>query len=151
MVVVGGMRTTWGPVIGALLLQALPQAITFLNLPPSILGPDSGAAVHRALCWSSCSSGHRAWCRPNDIWRARICQAGGAALMAGVLEIDGLNKSFDGIVVADDVDLTLEAGRVVGLIGPNGAGKTSLFNLVCGVVKPDAGTVSLERRHRSMG
>ncbi len=42
MVVVGGMRTTWGPVVGALLLQALPQAISFLNLPPSILGPIQG-------------------------------------------------------------------------------------------------------------
>ena len=63
--------------------------------------------------------------------------------MTGVLEIRNMSKSFDGIVVADKIDLTLQAGRVVGLIGPNGAGKTSLFNLVCGVVKPDAGTVLL--------
>jgi branched-chain amino acid transport system permease protein len=42
MVVVGGMRTPWGPVIGAILLQALPQAITFLNLPPVVLGPLQG-------------------------------------------------------------------------------------------------------------
>ena len=42
MVVVGGMRTTWGPVVGAFLLEALPQAITFLELPPSILGPVQG-------------------------------------------------------------------------------------------------------------
>ena len=63
--------------------------------------------------------------------------------MTAVLEIRGLSKSFDGIVVASDVELTLEAGRIVGLIGPNGAGKTSLFNLVSGVVEPDAGTVTL--------
>jgi branched-chain amino acid transport system ATP-binding protein len=63
--------------------------------------------------------------------------------MSGVLEIRGLNKSFDGIVVARSIDLTLEAGRVVGLIGPNGAGKTSLFNLISGVVIPDSGTVTL--------
>ena len=42
MVVVGGMRTTWGPVIGAVLLETLPQLITFLDLPPSILGPVQG-------------------------------------------------------------------------------------------------------------
>ena len=42
MVVVGGMRTTWGPVIGALVLQVLPQMITFFNLPPGILGPLQG-------------------------------------------------------------------------------------------------------------
>jgi branched-chain amino acid transport system ATP-binding protein len=64
--------------------------------------------------------------------------------MAGVLEIRNLSKSFDGIIVANHIELTLQAGRVLGLIGPNGAGKTSLFNLVCGVVKPDAGTVLLD-------
>ena len=42
MVVVGGIRTMWGPVIGAVVLEALPQTITFLNLPPSILGPLQG-------------------------------------------------------------------------------------------------------------
>jgi branched-chain amino acid transport system ATP-binding protein len=63
--------------------------------------------------------------------------------MGNVLEARGLNKSFGGIVVARDVDLTLQGGRVVGLIGPNGAGKTSLFNLISGVVRPDAGTVLL--------
>jgi branched-chain amino acid transport system permease protein len=42
MVVVGGMRSTWGPVVGAIMLEALPQAITFLNLPPSVLGPLQG-------------------------------------------------------------------------------------------------------------
>lgn len=42
MVVVGGMRTTWGPVLGAVVLQVLPQAVTFLGLPPSVLGPLQG-------------------------------------------------------------------------------------------------------------
>ena len=142
MVVVGGMRTTWGPVIGALLLQALPQAISFLDLPPSILGPIQGL-LFTGLVLVFMFFRPQGLVPAKDIWRARIGQAGGAALMAGVLEIKNMSKSFDGIVVADDVDLTLEAGRVVGLIGPNGAGKTSLFNLVCGVVKPDGGTVSL--------
>ncbi len=42
MVVVGGMGTTWGPLVGALILTALPQAITFLNLPPSVMAPLQG-------------------------------------------------------------------------------------------------------------
>ncbi len=42
MVVLGGMGTTWGPVVGAVLLLAIPQAITFLNLPPSIMAPTQG-------------------------------------------------------------------------------------------------------------
>jgi branched-chain amino acid transport system ATP-binding protein len=60
-----------------------------------------------------------------------------------VLQIKGLNKSFGGIVVADDIDLDMPAGRILGLIGPNGAGKTSLFNLVSGVFPPGSGTVTL--------
>lgn len=61
-----------------------------------------------------------------------------------VLEVRGLDKSFDGIVVADGIDLDLEAGRIVGLIGPNGAGKTSLFNLISGIFPPNAGSIRLD-------
>ena len=64
--------------------------------------------------------------------------------MMAVLEIRNLNKSFGGIVVADQIDLDLKAGSVLGLIGPNGAGKTSLFNLICGVVPPDSGSIALD-------
>jgi branched-chain amino acid transport system ATP-binding protein len=64
--------------------------------------------------------------------------------MSTVLEVRGLDKRFGGIVVADAIDLTLSAGRVVGLIGPNGAGKTSLFNLVSGIFPADAGTITLQ-------
>jgi len=42
MVVVGGMGTTWGPILGAIMLTLVPQAITFLNLPPSVMGPIQG-------------------------------------------------------------------------------------------------------------
>jgi branched-chain amino acid transport system ATP-binding protein len=63
--------------------------------------------------------------------------------MVDVLTVKGLNKRFGGIVVADAIDLSLVKGRVLGLIGPNGAGKTSFFNLVCGVVTPDSGTIAL--------
>lgn len=42
MVVVGGMGTTWGPIVGALLLTVLPQGITFINLPPSVMAPLQG-------------------------------------------------------------------------------------------------------------
>lgn len=42
MVVVGGVRTTWGPALGALILEALPQAIAFLSLPSSVMAPLQG-------------------------------------------------------------------------------------------------------------
>jgi len=42
MVVLGGMGTTFGPVVGAIVLIAIPQAITFLNLPPAVMAPMQG-------------------------------------------------------------------------------------------------------------
>ena len=64
-----------------------------------------------------------------------------------ILETRRLSKSFGSVRAADNVDLTLAAGEAIGIIGPNGAGKSSLFNLVTGDLKPDAGEVWLEGRN----
>jgi ABC-type branched-subunit amino acid transport system ATPase component len=63
--------------------------------------------------------------------------------MTVVLRIENLNKAFGGIVVADQVNIEIAKGEILGLIGPNGAGKTSLFNLISGVLKPDSGRIYL--------
>jgi len=63
--------------------------------------------------------------------------------MTEVLRVEQLNKRFGGIVVSDNVDLTIARGEILGLIGPNGAGKTSLFNLISGVLRPDSGRIFL--------
>ena len=63
-----------------------------------------------------------------------------------LLEIVGLHKSFGGVAAADDVALTVHAGELISVIGPNGSGKTTLFNLVTGLIRPDAGSIRLEGR-----
>ena len=60
-----------------------------------------------------------------------------------LLEVRGLRKAYGGIKALQNVDLTVRPGSIVAVIGPNGSGKTTLFNLITGMVKPDAGTVRL--------
>ncbi|HJW74220.1 MAG TPA: ABC transporter ATP-binding protein [Thermoleophilia bacterium] len=61
--------------------------------------------------------------------------------MTVVLETAGLDKSFGGVKVIDDLSIKLNEGEALGIVGPNGAGKTTFFNLVTGVHRPDDGRV----------
>jgi len=63
--------------------------------------------------------------------------------MAVLLEVRGLSKSFRGLRAVQQVAFEVPEGSITGLIGPNGAGKTTVFNLVAGVMRPDAGEVRL--------
>jgi branched-chain amino acid transport system permease protein len=60
-----------------------------------------------------------------------------------LLEVKGLRKAYGGIKALQDLDMVVMPGSIVAVIGPNGSGKTTLFNLVTGMVRPDAGTVRL--------
>ncbi len=61
----------------------------------------------------------------------------------GLLAAEGLVKSYRRRRVVDEVSFHVRPGEVVGLLGPNGAGKTTSFNMVVGLVAPDAGRVRL--------
>ncbi|HET6450679.1 MAG TPA: ABC transporter ATP-binding protein [Spirochaetia bacterium] len=63
---------------------------------------------------------------------------------AGILQVDGVSKSFGAIQALNRVDIRVQQGRIHGIIGPNGSGKTTLFNCITGLLKPDSGTVSLD-------
>lgn len=58
------------------------------------------------------------------------------------LSIAGVGMRFGGLQALDDVTFDVEQGAVVGLIGPNGSGKTTLMNVLSGVYKPSAGSVT---------
>ena len=65
---------------------------------------------------------------------------------SGVLEVQGLQKSFGGVRAVRDVSLRVAGGELLALIGPNGAGKSTCFNMLNGQLRPDAGTVRLDGR-----
>jgi ABC-2 type transport system ATP-binding protein len=63
------------------------------------------------------------------------------------ISISGLRKSFGRALALDDLDLSVAAGEVHGFLGPNGAGKSTTIRVLLGLLRADAGEVSLLGRH----
>ena len=60
-----------------------------------------------------------------------------------VVEVDHLDKGYDGRTLIKDLSFTLPRNGIVGVIGPNGVGKTTLFKTIVGLEQPDSGTVKV--------
>ena len=126
MVILGGMGTLFGPVLGAV---ALPAA----GGRPVRAGRCTGR-----WCWARCSSS--SCCSPGGA-SAACCRAVRARWLSALLAVRGLRKRFGGLVATDDVDLAVAEGETHAVIGPNGAGKTTLIGQLAGDLRPDAGTI----------
>jgi branched-chain amino acid transport system ATP-binding protein len=59
-----------------------------------------------------------------------------------LLSVRDVSVRFGGLIALEDVSFDVPETRVVGVIGPNGAGKTTLFNVICGFVRPSAGSIT---------
>ncbi len=65
--------------------------------------------------------------------------------MTALLRIEHLDKRYaGGLHALKSVDLDIEHGEIFALLGPNGAGKTTLINVICGIVTPTSGTVTVD-------
>jgi ABC-2 type transport system ATP-binding protein len=60
--------------------------------------------------------------------------------MTLAIDVAGLSKSFDGKTVVHDLTLKVARGQIYGFLGPNGSGKTTSIRMLCGLLKPDAGS-----------
>jgi len=63
-----------------------------------------------------------------------------------LLRIQGLTKSFTGLMALDEVSFEVAPGEVLAVIGPNGSGKTTLFNVITGFLRPNAGRITFGDR-----
>ncbi len=66
--------------------------------------------------------------------------------MSNVLEAKGISVQFGGLLAVNSVDFNIPKQSVVSLIGPNGAGKTTFFNVLTGLYKPSAGSITYDGR-----
>ncbi len=65
--------------------------------------------------------------------------------MSELIQIKNLSKIYDGGFQAlKDINLTIERGEILALLGPNGAGKTTLISIICGIVNPGEGSVTVD-------
>ncbi len=171
MLVVGGARSVFGAVSGAIAIAAVNELLRGVENGASLFGAISiGEAPGLAaiglglillatmIAMPNGLSGGREAGELRSLQRlglsspAPVAQLDGAAASKpererppkGALRAEGISLAFAGLRVLKEVDLTLEPGEALGLIGPNGAGKTTLVNVLSGFQAPDSGTVSLD-------
>jgi branched-chain amino acid transport system permease protein len=157
LTIIGGLAVWWGPFVGAAVVLLVPEALTYLALPDTLVGAIKGFAFSLLLLAFLLF-------RPQGIAGRRRRKAGPPAPEAApvvprpreaagappppvegsggrVLRCEDVSIGFGGLKAVDGVTLTLRPGSITGLVGPNGAGKTTLFNLLSGLLEPDTGRV----------
>ncbi len=63
--------------------------------------------------------------------------------MSALLRCEKLTKSYGRITALDELDLTIESGKIIGILGPNGSGKTTLIKLINGLLTPTSGSITI--------
>ena len=139
MVVLGGMASSFGPLIGAVTLLVLEELLPVLI---RLLASARGGAAGRGQGRGILADRARAAVPPGGAVRARRHQrsAGGhAPWLTRCCAIEGLTKRFGGVVASDGISLAIPPGELHAIIGPNGAGKSTLIGQLTGEIAPDAG------------
>src|SRR5439155_1600438 len=174
-VLLGGRATILGPVLGAGLIEFISEATndrtygiagahvhiggqwrlivfgglmaaTVLFLPRGVI-PTISEFLARPRARRRVGLGGAIDLRPaGKPATPRVVEPNGAARV--LLDVKHLQRSFGGVRAVDDLSFNVREGTITALIGPNGSGKTTAFNLIDGLMRPDAGEVSFDG-HRS--
>lgn len=166
LVILGGLETRAGPLIGAIAIAALPEALSSLAeyrvlffgvllllilavMPNGIAGAVGDRLRRwRRIAGTGTDAGADAPALAGTATGAREVAAARAANWLGTgahaaLIAENIGITFGGLKAVDGVSLRAEPGQVTGLIGPNGAGKTSVLNMLGGFYAADTGSVHL--------
>jgi branched-chain amino acid transport system permease protein len=146
-VVLGGLGTLWGPVIGALVFFLIPELLAGMQSWRMLIYGCMLLGLMLFAPHGLYGALRQAWRRfaPPAPRRATVAIQGAEhPPIAGLaLEISGLRKGFGGVLALDDVAFSAPAGSCCAIVGPNGSGKTTLLNLASGYYTADAGSVKI--------
>ncbi|MCE1236147.1 MAG: branched-chain amino acid ABC transporter ATP-binding protein/permease [Hyphomicrobiales bacterium] len=152
MVVLGGVGSLWGAILGALVYALAEEILKSSDLVgaaisdhwPIAMGVLLIAAVlgaPKGLAGWLPERRARPWSPPAD---AETSTAAAAPSRPPRLEVDGLRRTFGGLTAVDGVAVAFEPARIHAVIGPNGAGKTTFTNLLSGALPVSGGTIRLD-------
>lgn len=71
--------------------------------------------------------------------------------MNHIIELTSVSKSFNNLLVLQDINLEIKKGEIIGIIGRNGSGKSILLKMICGLVLPTTGTISVNGTNITKG
>ncbi len=149
VVVLGGMASFPGVLLGAAVVVGLPEILRFMSLWRLFvfaIGLIALMLLRPQGLWPAAARTRDPFGQlgpPGDDDLPQFPDAPKAKGAESALLVEGLRRRFGGVLAVDDVSFRVQRGQVVGIIGPNGAGKTTVFNCITGVTRPDAGTVTL--------
>ncbi len=167
VVIIGGAANSWGPVVGAIILVSVMEALRFMEISPLIVGFTRqiayGVVLIAFMCFRPQGFMGEFAVRPQrdekkpsppredsekplpqgtsgkvgDLFQQEVRPEDSGVL----LRLNGVSKNFGGLKAVNHCTLDLKDGEIVGLIGPNGAGKTTLFNVITGFYPTETGAI----------
>lgn len=148
IIVLGGLGSTTGALLGTVLVVGSGEWLRFLDQPLQFFGHDLGAYPGlRMVVFSLLLLIIMLFAREGLLGKKRFGRwAKGDAAMAQnkvILQVQDVTMQFGGLRAIDSVSFHVDEAEIFGLIGPNGAGKTTMFNVITANYKPTSGSVTL--------
>jgi len=152
MVVLGGVGSLWGAIVGALVYALAEEVLKSADLVGATVSEHWPIAMGLFLIAAvlGAPKGLAGWLplRAAKPWTP-AAETGAVvetrrATPPPRLEVEGLRRTFGGLTAVDGVTVAFEPGRIHAVIGPNGAGKTTFTNLLTGALPVSGGTIRLD-------